>query len=89
MPRRKNLIILIELLNKLCKKSLNKNLFLHLVIRRLLDKFSNNDLNQFIKYVKDKRVKNIIETKDREKSLAEFYDYVVHDCYDYFKITPR
>ena len=29
------------------------------------------------------------DTKDREKSLAEFYDYVVHDCYDYFKITPR
>jgi methionine synthase II (cobalamin-independent) len=29
------------------------------------------------------------ETKDREKSLAEFYDYVVHDCYEYFKITPK
>jgi methionine synthase II (cobalamin-independent) len=29
------------------------------------------------------------ETKDREKSLAEFYDYVVHDCYEYFKITPE
>jgi methionine synthase II (cobalamin-independent) len=29
------------------------------------------------------------ETKDREKSLAEFYDYVVHDCYEYFKITSE
>lgn len=28
------------------------------------------------------------ETKDRGKSLAEFYDYVVNDCYDYFKISP-
>lgn len=29
------------------------------------------------------------ETKDRGKSLAEFYDYVAHDCYDYFKISPE
>lgn len=29
------------------------------------------------------------ETKDREKSLAEFYDYVLHNCYDYFKISPE
>jgi len=29
------------------------------------------------------------ETKDREKSLTEFYDYVVHNCYDYFKISPE
>ncbi len=29
------------------------------------------------------------ETKDREKSLAEFYDYVIHNCYEYFKISPE
>jgi methionine synthase II (cobalamin-independent) len=29
------------------------------------------------------------ETKDREKSLADFYDYVVHNCYDHFKISSK
>ena len=26
---------------------------------------------------------------DREKALAEFYDYVAYDCYDYFAMGPR
>jgi methionine synthase II (cobalamin-independent) len=29
------------------------------------------------------------ETKDREKSLTEFYDYVIHNCYEYFRISPE
>ncbi len=29
------------------------------------------------------------EAKDRGKSLAEFYDYVINNCYEYFKISPR
>ncbi len=29
------------------------------------------------------------ETKDREKSIAEFYDYVSYNCYDHFKISPE
>jgi methionine synthase II (cobalamin-independent) len=27
------------------------------------------------------------ETQDREKRLAEFYDYIVHNCYEYFRIS--
>ncbi len=29
------------------------------------------------------------ESKNRGKSLAEFYDYVVNNCYEYFKISPE
>lgn len=28
------------------------------------------------------------EAADREKSLTEFYDYVINNCYEYFKISP-
>lgn len=29
------------------------------------------------------------ETQDREKHLSEFYDYIAHNCYDYFQISPE
>ena len=29
------------------------------------------------------------ETADREKSLAEFYDYIINNCYEHFRIDPE
>jgi len=29
------------------------------------------------------------DTQDREKRLSEFYDYIAHNCYEYFKISPE
>lgn len=29
------------------------------------------------------------DTQDREKRLLEFYDYIAHNCYDYFRISPE
>lgn len=29
------------------------------------------------------------DTQDREKRLLEFYDYIAHNCYEYFKISPE
>ena len=29
------------------------------------------------------------EKQDREKRLPEFYDYIAHNCYDYFRISPE
>ncbi|MDY0028268.1 MAG: hypothetical protein RBR58_04635, partial [Candidatus Humimicrobiaceae bacterium] len=41
--------------------------------------------------VKDFEKKQVFydEAADREKSLTEFYDYVTHDCYEYFKISQE
>ncbi|MEA2016741.1 MAG: hypothetical protein U9O59_08620 [Actinomycetota bacterium] len=40
---------------------------------------------------KDYKKKSVFynESKDREKCMAEFYDYIAHDCYDYFKISSE
>jgi methionine synthase II (cobalamin-independent) len=63
---------------QLIKRDPKENMFLQ---------FSEN----FPCIVKDFEKKQVFydEAADREKSLAEFYDYVTHDCYEYFKISPE
>lgn len=63
---------------QLVKRDIKENMFLQ---------FSEN-LPCVIEDYKKKQV-FFDETKDRAKSLAEFYDYVIHDCYEYFKISPE
>ena len=47
-------------------KNLNKDLYYNLLIRKSLDKFSENDLDKLISLVKKPKVKDILETYDRD-----------------------
>lgn len=50
----------------LWKKALQKDLWLHLLIRNMMRKFKDADFDQLIKLVRQERVKKIIETHDRD-----------------------
>ena len=51
---------------KLWKRRIGKELLLHLLMRKILDKFSNKDYNKLISMVNKESVKNIISEHDRE-----------------------
>ena len=63
---------------QLIKRDLRENMFLQ---------FSENLPCLFVDDVKKQVLFD--ENKDRVEGLAEFYDYILHDCYDYFKISPE
>ena len=48
------------------KKVLGKDLWLHLFIRRMMNKFSDQDYDYMLSLVKQQRVKNILESFDRD-----------------------
>ncbi len=48
------------------KKTIGKELWLHLKIRNILDSFSKNDYNQLVRLCDNKKIKNILEKHDRE-----------------------
>lgn len=49
------------------KKTIGRDLWLHLKIRNVLDKFTDNDWNRFIALISQERVKSVFERYDREK----------------------
>jgi len=49
------------------KAKIGKDLWLHLKVRRMLDKFTNDDWNRFIELVGQERVRKVFEQHDREK----------------------
>ena len=52
--------------DKLWRKKLGRDLYVHLKIREKLDKMSEKDLNYMVKLVKQERVKKILEETDRD-----------------------
>lgn len=48
------------------KKNINKNLFVALKLREILNEFTDKDYNYLINLFKNKKIKNIIEKYDRE-----------------------
>jgi digeranylgeranylglycerophospholipid reductase len=52
---------------KLWKKTVGKDLWLHLKIRHALNKFSNNDWNTMVMLMNQKKVIGILQKYDREK----------------------
>ena len=57
---------------KLWKKRVGRSLWLHLKIRKALDKFSDNDWNNLVKGMDNNRAKNILQSYDREKPFKLF-----------------
>ncbi|MBS3162353.1 NAD(P)/FAD-dependent oxidoreductase [Candidatus Woesearchaeota archaeon] len=51
---------------ELCKKQVNRDLYVSLLIRRALDKFSAKDYNDLIVLCSNPKVKKILETKSRD-----------------------
>ncbi len=51
------------------KKSLGRELWLHLRIRKTLDSFSDEDYNRLIGIMNEKRVKNVLETESRDRPI--------------------
>jgi digeranylgeranylglycerophospholipid reductase len=48
------------------KKAIGKKLYLHLKLRESLDKFKEKDWNELVEKLKDKKIKNILETNSRD-----------------------
>jgi digeranylgeranylglycerophospholipid reductase len=51
------------------RKKLGKELWLHLMIRKLLDRFDDADYNRLIKTMQQDKVKDILENKSRDRPL--------------------
>jgi digeranylgeranylglycerophospholipid reductase len=51
------------------KKKIGLNLLMHLLIRNILDTFSEKDYERLFRYCSKRKVKEIIETYDREDAL--------------------
>src|SRR3989344_8003864 len=51
---------------KLWKGKIGKDLWIHLMIRKLMDKFKARDCDKLVKLMKQEKLKNIIEEFDRE-----------------------
>jgi len=60
-------------------KKLNKKLRLHLKIRNILNKFSQEDYNYLLKLIKQKRIKKIIEEESREFPLKLLIKLLVNE----------
>ncbi len=54
---------------KTWKKTLGKELWLHLRIRKILDKFTDKDYNSLIASMKKEKVRKILETESRDKPM--------------------
>lgn len=61
------------------KKSIGRELRMHLLIRTMLDKFSDNDYDQLIGMVKREKVRSIIQHHDREFPIALAFDLLIHE----------
>lgn len=62
---------------KLCKKYLNRDLYLSLLIRKTLDKFSPEDYNELIELFSTSKVKKIFETKSRDYPTKFILDLIL------------
>ncbi len=58
---------------KKCNKMINKNLKLHLRIRKMLDKFTKKDYDELIKTIKVPKVRMTIEEFDREEPASYIF----------------
>jgi len=52
--------------DKLWRKKLGRDLYVHLKIREKIDKFSDKDLNYMVKLVKQEKIKKILESHERD-----------------------
>ena len=52
--------------DKLWKKKLGRDLFIHLKIREKIDGYKKEDLNYMVKLVKNEKIKKILETHERD-----------------------
>ncbi len=52
---------------KAWKRKIGRDLWLHLQMRKVMDKLSDNDWNQLIKLMSQEKITNILEKRDREK----------------------
>lgn len=52
--------------DRLWRRKLGKDLYVHLKIREKIDKFSDGDINYMVKLVKQRRIKKILEMYERD-----------------------
>jgi len=52
--------------DRLWRKKLGRDLYVHLKIRKMIDRMSDSDLNYMTKLVKQEKIKKILETCDRD-----------------------
>ena len=54
------------------KREIGKDLWMHLTIRKALDKFTDNDWNRMINLCKRENITNLLQKKSRDKPWAYF-----------------
>jgi len=64
---------------KYWRKKVEKDLRLHLMIRNILNRFTDKDYNYLIKLTKKERVKKIIERYDRDFPMKILFKLLVHE----------
>jgi len=52
---------------QLWKKSLGKDLYVHLKLRKMLNKFTNKDFNKMVGMLSNDKLNNVLETHSRDK----------------------
>jgi geranylgeranyl reductase family protein len=62
---------------QLCKKNLHKDLYLSLMIRKTLDKFSSEDYDELIKLFSKQKVQTILETNSRDYPTKFILDLIL------------
>ncbi|MFO7710174.1 MAG: NAD(P)/FAD-dependent oxidoreductase [Candidatus Woesearchaeota archaeon] len=73
---------------RLWRKRLGRNLWAHLMIRRMLDRFSERDFDRLIRLTRQKRIRKIIEESDRERPVEYLMKLLLYEPrYLYFTKT--
>ncbi len=63
----------------LVKQALGRELWLHLKIRQVMDKFSSEDYNTLVKYTNSPKIKELLSTHDRDHLFSFFFNMLLHE----------
>ena len=73
---------------KLCKKYINPDLYISLLIRKALDKFSSEEYDDFITLFYNTKVKNVLEFKSRDYPTKFILDLILAQP-KFLKFLPK
>ncbi len=75
----KDALINNENYDRLWRKKLSKDLYVHLKIRNKFDKLSDDDFNYMIKLVKQEKIKKILENYERDFAFKIVYNILIKE----------
>lgn len=64
---------------KLARNALGKELWLHLKIRNAMDRFTDEDYNNLVKYTNTPKIKELLKKNDRDDLFSFFFKMLWHE----------